>query len=79
MSIYVITLKNKTSVTITVFSACCHFTLILFPDRAKWSDWWEKTAESSPAGFELLQVWRGRDNFLPLYFLIKDYQQPTAC
>lgn len=37
--------------------------------RAKWSDLREKTAESSPAGFELLQVWRGRDNFLPLEFI----------
>lgn len=49
--------------------------------RGKCSDLWEETAESSPAGTELLQVWKGRANFPAsgIYFLIKDYQQPTAC
>lgn len=48
--------------------------------RGKHIHLWE--AESPPpASTKMLQVWKGQANFPAsgIYFLIKDYQQPTAC
>lgn len=47
--------------------------------RGKHIHLWD--AESPPASTEMLQVWKGQANFPAsrIYFLIKDYQQPTAC
>lgn len=73
MSIYVISLRQTRrgkNPTITTFPCTLPFhARPARQQRAKWSDLWEKTAESSPAGFESVQVWRGWDNFLPLEFI----------